>query len=146
MEFELIKELIELIDNSKLTEFQMSLDGFSLKMQKGMGKLEPIDILKSDEPSKIKVNNEMEESALGDDSFGSYITSPIVGTYYSSKKVGTAPFIKLGDRIKKGQGVCIVEILNIINEIKSDVEGEVVEILVSDECMVEYGQRLFRIK
>lgn len=146
MEFELIKELIKLMNDSRIIEFQIKLDGVSLKIKKSEEKSNHINTLKSKEYSMIKFNNAIEESVFDKETSGSYIISPVVGIFYSSQKGGNKPFVKLGEKVKRGDVVCIIEILNVINEIKSNVDGKVVEILASNEYMVEYGQKLFRIK
>jgi len=74
------------------------------------------------------------------------ITSPIVGTYYGSPSPGAAPFVSPGDRVEKGTVVCIVEAMKLMNEIESDVAGEVVKVLVTDGQPVEYGQPLFAVR
>lgn len=74
------------------------------------------------------------------------ITSPFVGTYYSSPAPGKPEFVKVGDRVSKGQTLCILEAMKIMNEIESDIDGEVVEITATNESLVEFGQVLFRIK
>lgn len=124
----------------------MKLDGVSLKIKKSERKSNHINTFKSKEYSMIELNNAIEESALDKEASESYIISPVVGIYYSSQEGGNKPFVKLGDKVKRGDVVCIIEILNVIIDIKSDVNGQVVEILASNECMVEYGQKLFRIK
>lgn len=74
------------------------------------------------------------------------VTSPFVGTYYESPSPGEAAFVKVGDRVSVGQTLCILEAMKIMNEIDAEVAGEVVEILVANESLVEFGQPLFRIK
>ncbi len=74
------------------------------------------------------------------------ITSPIVGTFYRSSSPTTDPFIKIGDSIKSGQTLCIVEAMKLMNEIQSDISGTVAKILVESAQPVEYGQPLFGIK
>lgn len=74
------------------------------------------------------------------------ITSPFVGTFYRSSNPNAAPFVKLGQKINKGDIVCIVEAMKIMNEIESDITGEVVEICAENENYVEFGQALFRIR
>jgi acetyl-CoA carboxylase biotin carboxyl carrier protein len=69
-----------------------------------------------------------------------------VGTFYSSPSPETSPYVKKGDRVRKGQVLCIVEAMKIMNEIESEFSGEIVEICVENENYVEYGQVLFRIK
>lgn len=149
MKFELILELIKLIDNSKLIELEMNLNDISLKIKKNQGESKTVNTLvKTKKYSLIKLNDVIGESAsaLDKQNLESYITSPVVGTYYSSQKGLNIPFVKLGDKVKRGSVVCIIEILNIDYEIKSDVDGYVLEVLALNGCMVEYGQRLFRIK
>jgi acetyl-CoA carboxylase biotin carboxyl carrier protein len=74
------------------------------------------------------------------------ITSPFVGTFYSSPAPGKPQYVKVGDRVSNGQTLCILEAMKIMNEIESDIDGEIVEICVENESLVEYGQVLYRIK
>jgi acetyl-CoA carboxylase biotin carboxyl carrier protein len=74
------------------------------------------------------------------------ITSPFVGTFYGAPSPGKPVYIKLGDRVKVGQPLCVLEAMKIMNEIDADVAGEIVEICVENESLVEFGQPLFKIK
>lgn len=74
------------------------------------------------------------------------ITSPFVGTFYRSSSPDTDPYVKPGDRVSKGQALCIVEAMKIMNEIESEFDGEIVEICAENETYVEFGQVLFRVK
>lgn len=74
------------------------------------------------------------------------IVSPMVGTYYASPSPDKPAFVKVGDKVKKGQTVCIIEAMKLMNEIECDHDGEVVKILVNNEQMVEFGQPLFLVK
>jgi acetyl-CoA carboxylase biotin carboxyl carrier protein len=74
------------------------------------------------------------------------VKSPFVGTFYGSPSPESSPYVKKGDRVRKGQVLCIVEAMKIMNEIESEFSGEIVEICVENENYVEYGQVLFRIK
>lgn len=74
------------------------------------------------------------------------IVSPLVGTFYSASSPGAEPFVKVGDHIKKGQVVGIIEAMKLMNEIESEFDGVIEEILIGDEEVVEYGQPLFRIR
>ena len=76
---------------------------------------------------------------------GVEVVAPIVGTFYASPSPETGPFVKVGDRVKVGQVLCIIEAMKLMNEIESEVAGTVVEIAVRNEDPVEYGQVLFRI-
>ena len=74
------------------------------------------------------------------------IKSPIVGTYYSSPSPGTEPFVKVGDAVQSGQVLCIIEAMKLMNEIESDMDGEVARIFVENGQSVEYGESLFGIR
>ncbi len=74
------------------------------------------------------------------------ITSPLVGTFYGSPSPGKPVYVKLGDKVKKGQALCVLEAMKIMNEIDADIAGEIVEICVETESLVEFGQPLFKIK
>lgn len=74
------------------------------------------------------------------------ITSPIVGTFYTAASPNTGPYVELNDLVKKGQTLCIVEAMKLMNEIESDINGRIVEICVDDGTAVEYGEPLFTIE
>ncbi len=74
------------------------------------------------------------------------IKSPFVGTFYGQSSPGEPPFVKLGDKVSKGSVLCVLEAMKIMNEIESDISGEIVEICVENESLVEFGQTLFKIK
>ena len=76
---------------------------------------------------------------------GSEVKSPMVGTYYGAPEPGAKPYVSVGSRVSKGQTLCIIEAMKIMNEIESEVAGVVTEVLASDAQPVEYGQALFRI-
>lgn len=76
---------------------------------------------------------------------GKKILSPMVGTFYASSSPDKPAFVKVGDRVKKGQTLCIIEAMKLMNEIESEYDGEIVKILVDNEAMVEYGQPLYEI-
>jgi acetyl-CoA carboxylase biotin carboxyl carrier protein len=93
------------------------------------------------------VASEPEPEAAADPNAGLHmVKSPIVGTYYGSPSPGAAPFVSPGERVEKGQVICIVEAMKLMNEIESDVAGEVVKCLVSNGQPIEFGQPLFSVR
>ena len=76
---------------------------------------------------------------------GSYVTSPMVGTYYSSPSPDDAPFIKVGDEVDSGTVVCIIEAMKVMNEVKAGKKGRIAEIIIDNADPVEFGTKLFRI-
>ena len=77
---------------------------------------------------------------------GKSINSPMVGTFYSSPNPGADPFVKVGDKVSEGDVLCIIEAMKMMNEVKSDYNGVIKEILISDAEPVEYGEALFVIE
>ena len=148
MEFEKMIELIKTVSDSNLTQFQIEEDGFKLSM-------------KTDKQSKVVVQKqesvpkEIQSVAIADaepaeqkeikKANGNVVKSPLVGTFYSASSPDSAPFVKVGDTVKKGQVLGIVEAMKLMNEIESECAGTVAEVLVENGEPVEYGQPLFRI-
>lgn len=85
-------------------------------------------------------------AAPADESGIAYITSPIVGTFYNASSPTSEPFVKVGTSVEPGTIVCILEAMKLMNEIESEVSGDILEILVQNEEMVEFGQRLFKVR
>lgn len=156
MEYSSIKELINMIDKSTLTHFELEFDGAVLKMKKGgdnTGFSAPsneaihkaVEAVKVVAPisSSVETTKEAPEEKI---SGGNLVKSPIVGTFYGTSSPGKPAFVKVGDTVKQGDVLCIVEAMKVMNEITSEFDGEILEIFLKDEDMVEYGQPLFRIK
>lgn len=85
-------------------------------------------------------------AAPADESGIAYITSPIVGTFYNASSPTSEPFVKVGASVEPGTIVCILEAMKLMNEIESEVSGDILEILVQNEEMVEFGQKLFKVR
>ncbi len=105
--------------------------------------------------SAVQGNSSQSETAFQDktatsedasDQSGNLVTSPLVGTFYAAPSQDLPPYVQVGDKVKKGQVLAIVEAMKLMNEIESDFDGEIAEIYVENGKPVEYGQKLFRIK
>lgn len=83
---------------------------------------------------------------VAEDNSIAYITSPIVGTFYEASNPASPNFVKVGDAVEPGQVVCILEAMKLMNEIESEIAGEILEVMVKNEDMVEYGQKLFKVR
>jgi acetyl-CoA carboxylase biotin carboxyl carrier protein len=142
MELEDLKELIELLKETDITELQIEKDGTKVKIkrEKILSSIE-MSVHKSKAfQEKIVAETEEEAQRLVT------ITSPIVGTFYRAPTPEVAPFVEVGIKVTKGQVLCIVEAMKLMNEIESDVDGVVVKALVENGQPVEYGEPLFLIE
>jgi acetyl-CoA carboxylase biotin carboxyl carrier protein len=170
MEFEKIKELIKLVDSSSLAFFELTNGNDHIKMDKSLNrgladnnfsnlsnvstvnKLvdsgTTVNSIEKSETHVVKteeiVNNEKE--IVVEDKNIKVITSPMVGTFYSSASPESPAFVEVGGAFSAGKVICIIEAMKLMNEIESEYSGTIVERLVNDGDMVEYGQPLFKVK
>lgn len=151
MNYKEIKELIRIIDASTLSEFHIEQGDIKLSIKKEVLVKHINSSIKSDyDHNSSEANVEivptspaaekMEEENLH------IIKSPIVGVFYLSPSPELPPFVKNADKVKSGQVLCIVEAMKLMNEITSDVDGEIVEVLMQNQSPVEFGQPLFKIR
>ena len=158
--YEQIKELIKSIDSSSLRIFELESDGIKLKLSKNEESFKEISkdsnsnggVIGQAENNAIVINNkaEIKEESIDiedikNNSFKS-VKSPLVGTFYSSGTPVGKPYVEIGSKVKKGEVLCIVEAMKIMNEITAEEDCEIVEVLRSDEDIVEFGMELFKIK
>lgn len=144
MELENLLKLIETVSASELTGFQYEENGVKVDMSK---KKEKLQVVQS-EPELIfagKTVSSMDETIKEENTEGEVVTSPLVGTYYEAPAEDAEAFVKVGDRVKKGQTLAIIEAMKLMNEIESEYDGVIKEIMVKNGQPVEYGQPLFRI-
>ena len=134
----LIKELVENLNEFKLTELEYQEGDKKVKVSKWA----PSSV----EKISTNVKSNTTKAVLNDGENGTRIKSPIIGTAYLSPEPGAKQFIKVGDKIKKGQTIMIVEAMKTMNHIPSTNDGEVKEILIKDEQPVEFGQTLVLLK
>ncbi len=157
MTYEQIKELISIIDVSTLRDFELNMENTSVHMSKNAGGNYDISSnAKSTAMASVQNVQQVEmpsvtsvtavETAKVQDQTGEVVKAPIVGTFYAGPGAGKNDFVRLGDKVKEGDTLCILEAMKIMNEIVSPVDGEIAEIYVENEKMVEYGQPLFRIQ
>ena len=142
MELEDLKNLIELLKETDITELQLEKDGTKVKIkrEKLLSSIEMSALKSTSLHEKLAAETEEETQRLVT------ITSPIVGTFYRSISPEAAPFVEVGLKVNKGQVLCIVEAMKLMNEIESDVDGVVVKVLVENGQPVEYGEPLFLIE
>lgn len=158
-----IRELIKLVDQSSIDEFSYEVEGSKIKMKKKSAgqqviveparvvtetpaPIQPVQtapaapVVQVDEQKQTSKEENVQETNLHK------ITSPMVGTFYQSPSPDADVYVKPGSKVSKDSIVCIVEAMKLFNEIEAEVNGEIVEILVKDGQLVEYGQPLFLVK
>lgn len=140
-----IKQLISAVSNSNVCDFQYEENGVKLLLSKGKGNgvQEVIDRTTSSHANNHEeTGNDIQEEFAEE----KIVKSPLVGTVYMAPAEGEAPFVAVGDIVKKGQTLAIVEAMKLMNEIGSEYDGVVKEICVDNESPVEFGQKLFVIE
>jgi acetyl-CoA carboxylase biotin carboxyl carrier protein len=157
-----IRSILDLVKEHELSEFELEIDGLKIKVRKTGGAhmvqmpgavsyapLQAVAMPASSPaaPSPRPVDaRAAADAADAADADLAMVKSPIVGTFYSAPEPGAPPFVQKGARVKKGQVLCIIEAMKLMNEIECDHDGEVVAIYVENAQPVQYGERLFAIK
>ena len=156
-----VKKLIDILDESTVDSIEIASDkGMKIRISKsptGRGAVQmaapPVlapmlaaPALAAPRATPAEGIPAVDEPAKGEaKSVGTEVKSPMVGTFYSAPEPGAKPYAGVGTRVSKGQILCIIEAMKIMNEIESEVTGLVTEVLATDAQPVEYGQTLFRI-
>ena len=149
-----LRELLSAIAQTELSEVILKSDDFELTVRRGITMIpseaqvsQPLEFAPARAPKPVAAPTASEQTTPPPvDSKLVEITSPMVGTFYRSPAPDEPPFVAVGDRIRNGQTVCIVEAMKLMNEIEAEVSGEVVEIKVENAQPVEYGQTLMLVK
>lgn len=155
-----IRELIRIVDQSNVNEFTLEHEGSKLSLKKQTGQVvttvaapQVQQVVPTEQPTvqEVKETNNQTKAATADkneveDKNIYQIKSPMVGTFYRAPSPDADPYVKAGDIITEETIVCIVEAMKLFNEIEAEVKGEIVEILVENGQLVEYGQPLFLVK
>ncbi len=141
MELDEIKKLMELLKDSDISELQIEREGVKLKIKRERF-LSSFEVTPPSQPSApAETKNE-----IGETHTHTTITSPIVGIFHRSPSPESPPYVEVGTHVTKGQVLCIVEAMKLMNEIESDIDGVVGNILVQNGQPVEYGEPLFIIE
>jgi acetyl-CoA carboxylase biotin carboxyl carrier protein len=150
MEYEKIKQLIEDVGNSKLSEIEIDFpDGTKISMKKEEKVVVATPIKENKTTSVLEIEKQVEiantEQGTKKQVEEKTVTSPMVGTFYLKPSPNAKPYVEVGKQVKKGDVLCIIEAMKLMNEIECEEEGTVAEILVKDGETVEYGKPLFRL-
>jgi acetyl-CoA carboxylase biotin carboxyl carrier protein len=153
IDYEEIRRLVGLLEEKNLAVFELEIEGLKVKIARSVPPPAPVPAPAAaaapaaeaprmpEAPSPAQAAGPLPELAKGHH----LITSPMVGTFYRAPDPTSAPFVDIGDTVKKGQTLCIIEAMKLMNEIEADVDGTIAEIYVENAKPVEYGQKLFAI-
>lgn len=150
MNLDELKELFELIAERNITEFELEEEGVKLRIKKDGGNVRITNAAVTVSPPEAVAPNTPGENNGHDapdrlDGLA-IVQAPMVGTFYRQPEPGAEPFAGKGQQVKKGQILCIIEAMKLMNEIESELSGELVEVFVEDGQSVQYGDKLFAIR
>ena len=143
MDIEKINSIVELFKNSGLDEMTLELKDFKINLKNNKVEYvakEVVNVVEKSSPVKVE---KVEEQV--NDIKGEWIKAPFVGTFYSAPSANEAPYVKVGQKINKGDVICILEAMKVMNEIKSNKSGTVLEIKAQNGNMVEFDEELILI-
>jgi acetyl-CoA carboxylase biotin carboxyl carrier protein len=154
MDLDQIRAILDLVREHELTEFEIEHDGLRLKVRKDLRGAPVITVRAPEAPvmaaASVAAPAPAPVAAAGPAVAGeielAVVKSPIVGTFYRSSEPTAPPFVEVGSSVKKGQVLCIIEAMKLMNEIDSEYEGEIVSIYVENGQPVQYGERLFAVR
>ncbi len=143
-----LKELMKIIEQSSIDVLKLEKEDFKLYYQKQNATNLNIDFEEQNSQTENSDETiiERQHIAVQEDNNFHQIKSPMIGAFYSRSNPDAEPFVQIGSVVKINQTVCILEAMKLLNEVLSDVDGEIIEILVEDGQIIEYGQPLFVVK
>ncbi len=149
MEYDKIKQLMEDMGKSNIEELEIEFpEGMKISMKKNVAVVPAQEVVAQQSTNIPVVQSIQTTQPIQEEPKEEYkeIKSPMVGTFYSKPSPDKEEFVKVGDKVKKGQVVCIIEAMKLMNEIEAEFDGEVVEVCLNDGDAVEYGKPLFKLK
>ena len=158
--FDEIKEILEMMRQHELAEFELERDGLKIRIRKGgtMTSLPVVPVVAQAAAPQVSApvaaaaqpvaaTSDAGETVVDQQGIElAVVKSPIVGTFYRASEPGAPAFVEVGDTVRKGQVLCVIEAMKLMNEIESEYNGEVSSIYIENGLPVQYGERLFAIK
>lgn len=161
-----IQKLVDMLESSSLNDLELEMKGVKLRLSKGdpvpavmppqapsvvmmpqSGSVAPLPGASTVQAAATTAEEPVEPAAKPpDEKEAEAITSPMVGTFYRAPAPGAEPFVKIGDSVRKGQRLCIIEAMKLMNDLECEIDGKIVDILVENAQPVEFGEKLFLIE
>jgi acetyl-CoA carboxylase biotin carboxyl carrier protein len=156
MDFDEITRILDMMREHDLSEFELERENFKIRLRKHNGghwvaaapqpQAPPVPPAAAGMTPGEGAGGEPVLTAADEELELAVVKSPIVGTFYRASEPGAQPFAEVGDTVKKGQVLCIIEAMKLMNEINAEIDGEIVKVYVENGHAVQYGERLFAIK
>jgi len=165
MDFDEINKILDIVREHELSEFELEREGFKIRIKKGHAThasgpfpaqtvvvpqatlpVVPAPAQPAIAPEAVTGPAPAEPPPVSEEVDLAIVKSPIVGTFFRASEPGAPSFVEVGDTVKKGQVLCIIEAMKLMNEIDSELDGEIVKVYVENGQPVQYGERLFAIK
>ena len=146
MDLRKIKKLIEMLQESDLNEIEVKEGEESVRINRKKEGLVQPNLSSFNLPVQQTISQEIQEEESVDNEDLNHITSPMVGTFYRKPSPEKEPFVEVGQNVRKGDTVCIIEAMKMMNQVKSEFDGKIVAINVGDGEPVEFGQELISIE
>ena len=140
MKEEAIRKYASLMRELDLSGLEVKEDGYELRLERGSRSASPAPetyIIEDEAPAAAKGSSAKEE--------GTIVSSPMVGVFYAAPAPGAEPFVHVGSKVKKGETLCVIEAMKVMNEVTAEADGEIVDICVKDGDLVEYGCCLMKV-
>ena len=140
MKEEAIRKYASLMRELDLSGLEVKEDGYELRLERGSRSASPAPetyIIEDEAPAAAKGSSAKEE--------GTIVSSPMVGVFYAAPAPGAEPFVQVGSKVKKGDTLCVIEAMKVMNEVTAEQDGEIVDICVKDGDLVEYGCCLMKV-
>ena len=150
IDYDEIRKLVGLLEEKNLSAFELEVEGLKVRIARNSPAAAPVAaaapaVTAAPGTPETAAAAEARAQAIEAAKGHHLITSPMVGTFYRAPDPSSAPFVDIGDTVKKGQTLCIIEAMKLMNEIEADIDGTIVEIYAENAKPVEYGQKLFAI-
>jgi len=149
IDYEEITKLVKFLEEKNLTQFELEVQGFKIKIARGVAAAPAPPVHGAGLQSWPSASLSTPAGPARPPEAASdllYATSPMVGTFYRAPDPSSSPYVEIGEEVKKGQTLCIIEAMKLMNEIESEVDGTIEESFVENGKPVEFGQKLFSIK
>ena len=144
MDIKKVKELVKIMDGNNISTLELTEGDVKIRLEKSNFN-QVSNVVTTNQEVKAEVTTSLVSESISKKNLGVEVKSPMVGVFYKAPSPTSEPFVKVGSKVKKGDVLCIVEAMKLMNEIHAEADGTITEVLLNDGDVAEYGQVLFRM-